>query len=91
MLSMQPHWAERTSEAKRNQLLTLLPRVAFEKTSKEKIDSMRAYGGEVIVAPSGLPPDHPEHYMNIESAPPVGAALTPASASASGSPAAPSG
>ena len=26
----------------------------------------RAYGGEVIVSPSGVAPDHPDHYQNIE-------------------------
>merc|ERR1740139_1066573 len=40
--------------------------ITNEKTSKEKIDAMRAYGGEVIVSPSGVPPDSPEHYQNIE-------------------------
>lgn len=25
----------------------------------------RAYGGEVIVAPSGVPADHPDHYQNM--------------------------
>ena len=25
----------------------------------------RAYGGEVIVAPSGVPADHPDHYQNL--------------------------
>jgi len=40
--------------------------ITNKKTSKEKIDAMRAYGGEVIVAPSGVPADHPDHYQNIE-------------------------
>jgi hypothetical protein len=40
--------------------------ITNEKTSKEKVDAMRAYGGQVIVAPSGVPPDDPEHYQNIE-------------------------
>jgi len=40
--------------------------ITNQKTSKEKIDAMRAYGGEVIVAPSGVPADHPDHYQNIE-------------------------
>jgi len=41
--------------------------ITNQKTSKEKIDAMKAYGGEVIVAPSGVPADHPDHYQNIES------------------------
>ena len=40
--------------------------ITNEKTSKEKVDAMRAYGGEVMVSPSGVPPDHPDHYQNIE-------------------------
>lgn len=39
--------------------------ITNEKTSKEKCDAMRAYGGEVILGPSGVPADHPEHYQNI--------------------------
>lgn len=34
------------------------------KTSQEKIDSMRAFGAEVIVCKSGIPADSPEHYTN---------------------------
>eukprot|EP00039_Didymoeca_costata_P027290 m.18096 g.18096 ORF g.18096 m.18096 type:complete len:885 (-) comp6199_c0_seq1:21-2675(-) len=40
--------------------------ITNKKTSKEKIDSMRAYGGEVIVAPCGVPANHPDHYQNVE-------------------------
>ena len=40
--------------------------ITNKKCSIEKIDSMRAYGGKVIVAKSGVPADHPEHYQNIE-------------------------
>ena len=36
------------------------------KCSKEKRDSMAAYGGQLIVAKDGLPADHPEHYVNLE-------------------------
>lgn len=25
----------------------------------------RSYGGEVIIAPSGVPADHPDHYQNM--------------------------
>lgn len=40
--------------------------ITNEKTSKEKVDSMRAYGGEVMISPSGVSPDDPQHYQNIE-------------------------
>ncbi|CEF98808.1 Tryptophan synthase beta subunit-like PLP-dependent enzymes superfamily [Ostreococcus tauri] len=40
--------------------------ITNKKTSKEKIDAMKAYGGQVIVAESGVPADHPDHYQNIE-------------------------
>ena len=40
--------------------------ITNKKTSKEKIDAMKAYGGEVQVSPSGVAPDHPNHYQNIE-------------------------
>ncbi|KAL3149143.1 hypothetical protein ABBQ32_001978 [Trebouxia sp. C0010 RCD-2024] len=39
--------------------------ITNEKTSKEKCDAMRSYGGEVIVAPSGVAADHPDHYQNL--------------------------
>lgn len=35
------------------------------KCSTEKMDSIRAYGAELIVGPNGVAPDSPEHYMNI--------------------------
>ena len=34
------------------------------KTSLEKIKTMQAFGAEVIVCASGVPPDSPEHYTN---------------------------
>uniref|UniRef100_A0A7S0C1C0 Tryptophan synthase beta chain-like PALP domain-containing protein n=1 Tax=Proboscia inermis TaxID=420281 RepID=A0A7S0C1C0_9STRA len=40
--------------------------ITNEKCSIEKIDSMKAYGGTVLVAKAGLPADHPESYENIE-------------------------
>ena len=40
--------------------------ITNKKTSKEKIGAMKAYGGEVQVSPSGVAPDHPDHYQNIE-------------------------
>jgi cysteine synthase len=35
------------------------------KCSKEKVDSVKAYGGDIIVGPSGKPADSPEHYQNL--------------------------
>ena len=40
--------------------------ITNEKCSKEKVDCLYAYGAEVIVTPSGVPADHPEHYQNVE-------------------------
>jgi len=40
--------------------------ITNEKCSDEKVNAFRAYGAEVIVTKSGLPPDHPDHYQNIE-------------------------
>ncbi len=36
-----------------------------DKMSKEKIDLLRAYGAEVIVAPTDVPPDSPESYYRV--------------------------
>ena len=33
-----------------------------DKMSKEKIDLLRAYGAEVVVAPTDVPPDSPQSY-----------------------------
>jgi len=35
------------------------------KCSTEKINSVKAYGGEVVVGPSGKAADDPEHYQNL--------------------------
>lgn len=35
-----------------------------DKMSSEKIRLLRAYGAEVIVVPTAVPPDHPEYYIN---------------------------
>jgi len=35
------------------------------KCSKEKCDSIRSYGAELIVTASGLSADHPDQYMNL--------------------------
>jgi len=36
-----------------------------DKMSKEKIDLLRAYGAEVVVAPTQVPPDSPESYYRV--------------------------
>ena len=36
------------------------------KTSAEKVQVMRAYGGDVMITRGGVPADDPEHYQNIE-------------------------
>jgi len=36
-----------------------------DKMSQEKIDSMKAFGAEVIVTPTDVPGDSPEHYVNV--------------------------
>eukprot|EP01062_Namystynia_karyoxenos_P030950 TRINITY_DN2300_c0_g1_i7.p1 TRINITY_DN2300_c0_g1~~TRINITY_DN2300_c0_g1_i7.p1 ORF type:complete len:448 (+),score=199.26 TRINITY_DN2300_c0_g1_i7:98-1345(+) len=35
------------------------------KCSEEKVNSVRAYGGECVVGRSGVPADSPEHYQNL--------------------------
>ena len=36
-----------------------------DKFSQEKIRLMKAFGAEVIITPSAVPPDHPENYLNV--------------------------
>jgi cystathionine beta-synthase len=36
-----------------------------DKMSKEKIDLLRAYGAEVVVTPTAVPPDSPESYYRV--------------------------
>src|SRR5258708_17801996 len=36
-----------------------------DKMSKEKIDLLRAYGAEVVVAPTAVPPDSPASYYRV--------------------------
>jgi cystathionine beta-synthase len=36
-----------------------------DKMSKEKIDLLRAYGAEVVVAPTDVPPDSPQSYYKV--------------------------
>ena len=33
-----------------------------DKMSREKVKLLRAFGAEVIITPTAVPPDHPEHY-----------------------------
>ena len=35
-----------------------------DKMSIEKVKLLRAFGAEVVVTPTAVPPDHPEHYAN---------------------------
>jgi cystathionine beta-synthase len=35
-----------------------------DKMSQEKVRLLKAYGAEVIVTPTSVPPDHPDHYRN---------------------------
>jgi cystathionine beta-synthase len=36
-----------------------------DKMSKEKQDSLKAYGAEVIITPTDVPGDSPDHYVNV--------------------------
>ncbi len=36
-----------------------------DKMSKEKVDLLRAYGAEVVICPTAVPPDHPESYYSV--------------------------
>lgn len=40
--------------------------ITSPKCSQEKMDAIRAYGVELLVTASGLKPEDPAHYMNIE-------------------------
>ncbi len=35
-----------------------------DKMSQEKVKLLRAFGAEVVIVPTAVPPDHPEHYTN---------------------------
>ncbi|GER83477.1 putative cystathionine beta-synthase [Thermogemmatispora aurantia] len=39
--------------------------VMTDKVSEEKRSLLRAYGAEVVICPSTVPPDSPEHYKNV--------------------------
>ena len=34
-----------------------------DKMSQEKVRLLKAFGAEVIVTPTAVPPDHPDHYL----------------------------
>lgn len=36
-----------------------------DKMSKEKIDGLRAFGAQVIITPTDVPGDSPDHYVNV--------------------------
>lgn len=39
--------------------------VVTDKVSNEKINYLKALGGEVIVCPNAVEPDHPQYYVNV--------------------------
>jgi cystathionine beta-synthase len=39
--------------------------VMADKQSKEKQDLLRAYGAEVVVCPTNVPPEHPDSYYSV--------------------------
>lgn len=39
--------------------------VVLDKVAPEKIALLRAYGAEVVIAPTAVPFDHPDSYMNV--------------------------
>ncbi|GLZ10051.1 cystathionine beta-synthase [Actinomadura sp. NBRC 104425] len=39
--------------------------VCPDKVAKDKLDVLRAYGAEVVVCPTAVPPDHPESYYSV--------------------------
>jgi len=43
------------------QVIAVMP----DKMSREKIDLLRAYGAEVVVAPTDVPPDSPQSYYRV--------------------------
>jgi cystathionine beta-synthase len=53
--------AERDGKLKGYRVIAVMP----DKMSKEKIDLLRAYGAEVVVAPTEVPPDSPESYYRV--------------------------
>jgi cystathionine beta-synthase len=50
-----------TARLKGYRVIAVMP----DKMSKEKIDLLRAYGAEVVVAPTDVPPDSPQSYYRV--------------------------
>jgi cystathionine beta-synthase len=42
--------------------------VMSDKMSEEKVALLRAYGAEVVVCPTAVPPEHPDSYYSTQSA-----------------------
>ncbi|HVV21931.1 MAG TPA: cysteine synthase family protein, partial [Pseudonocardiaceae bacterium] len=36
-----------------------------DRSAREKVDILKAYGAEVVIAPTALPREHPEHLFNV--------------------------
>lgn len=39
--------------------------VVFDKASEEKIELLRTYGAEIVIAPAAVPPGHPDYYTEV--------------------------
>src|SRR4051795_5811496 len=39
--------------------------VCPDKVSQDKINVLKAYGAEVVVCPTAIPPEHPDSYYNV--------------------------
>src|SRR5919205_3981720 len=39
--------------------------VVPDKVSTDKINTLRAYGAEVVICPTAVPPEHPESYYSV--------------------------
>ena len=59
-----PAPGSRSRRLKGYRVIAVMP----DKMSKEKIDLLRAYGAEVVVAPTNVPPESPESYYRVATA-----------------------